>query len=81
MLEMGLDLYFIAWLELNSCRSVGLGLGPIPWIAVYTYSKEFEFNPDQCESLHHHIRAMDKVYFEWVEKNNKPPPSPKKKPQ
>ena len=71
VLQMGLELYLTAWLELNSCRAMGFTSGPIPWLAVHTYSEQLELDGDQVESLHHHIKALDTVYLEHVEQKNK----------
>jgi len=67
-LFMGLELYLSAWLDLNSCRNSGMSAGPIPWLAIHEYAKELEFDDDQRESLHYHIVAMDRAYFQHRER-------------
>lgn len=66
----GLDLYFVAFMELSTCRTVGMGEGPIPWTAMRDYAIDhlgveegIEF--DRFVSL---IRGMDIAYLEYQDK-------------
>lgn len=70
-LWLGLELYLEGWLDLNTCRSHGMDMGPIPWLAVHEYANQHELDSDQRETLHHHIVAMDRVYESWREKKRK----------
>lgn len=63
-LLFGLDLYFTAFLDLSDSRSVGMGLGPIPWKVVHDYCEALELSESQTEAMHHHIRVMDAAYLE-----------------
>lgn len=60
----GLELYFNAWVELDSCRAIGMVAGPIPWTAVEEYSKASGLDDEQRSRLHRLIRAMDVLYME-----------------
>lgn len=67
-LRLGLDLFLQAWLDLNSCRSVGMGVGLISWLAREDYAVRCGFDEDQREALHHHIPKMDAVYLEHLDR-------------
>ena len=63
-LFQGLELYYDAFLELNSCRTTGFGLGPIPWTAMCDYAEAFELDEEQKDDLFYYVRAMDVAYLE-----------------
>lgn len=68
----GLELYHKAFIRLNTCRSVGMGPGPIPWTSIRQYGIMQELSQDQLDALHHHISVLDEAYLEWsVKKNGK----------
>lgn len=62
-LQMGLELYYDAFWELDTCRPAVFGLGRIPWLAVREYSVAFEFDTEQSDWLYHLIRVLDGVYL------------------
>lgn len=68
-LHLGLQLYYDAFFELNTCRTVGMGLGPIPWTAVIDYARAFEFDDEQTDSLIYFVREMDAAFL--AQKNKK----------
>ena len=70
-LPLGLELYLTAWLELNSCRPIGMTAGPIPWTAVHMYANFLDLDDDQREDLHDHISSMDNVYFKYLDSKKK----------
>jgi hypothetical protein len=79
-LQLGLELYYGAFLELSSCRSVGFGAeGPIPWTAVNQWARAHQLSEEQEEDLLYHIERMDEVYLKFKDKKAKPPPAPKLK--
>lgn len=63
-LRLGLDLYYNAFWDLTSCRAVGWGLGPIPWVSIKDYGETFEFDEDQTESLFYFVRMMDNAFLD-----------------
>ena len=65
-LMRGLDLYYEAFWRLDTCRSVAMDLGPIPWTAVHAYGTEMRLSRRQRQDLHHHVTAMDLAYRKWV---------------
>lgn len=60
----GLDWFVAAFHELSTCRSVGMGEGPIPWTAVQKYCEAMGLRGPGAHAMHHHIRAMDREYLE-----------------
>lgn len=61
--ELGpLGLFVEAFLELSSCRSIGMGLGPIPFTAVKDYFSIYPIGEDFDEFLYL-IRRMDDTYL------------------
>lgn len=66
-LEIGLHLYFTAWVALSTCRSYGMSAGPIPWLAIHEYANQLDLSDDQREALHYHIPIMDTVYHDFLE--------------
>jgi hypothetical protein len=68
-LDPGLFLYWTAFWELQTCRTMGFsGAGPIPWTVLQEYADRHEFDPDQRELLVYFIGMMDHTYQKWVSK-------------
>lgn len=77
-LQLGLELFYIAFMDLSTCRSVGSILpGPIPWSAIQSYCEAFDIAGEQREDLFYHVEHLDKSYLAWLEKKHKPPSPPK----
>lgn len=64
-LHPGLDLYFLAFLELTTCRTQGYAEGPISWLSIKEYAVWEQFDRDQIEDLFYHIRKMDDAYLNY----------------
>lgn len=64
-LLQGLELYYLAFMELSDSRQMGMGLGPISWTTVHDYCEAYGLTEDQTEEMHHHIKEMDAVYLEF----------------
>lgn len=58
-LRVGLQLYLEAFFDLDSERTGGEGLAPIPWTSIKDYAKAYEFDEEQTEDLFFFIRQMD----------------------
>lgn len=67
----GLEVYFEAWMQMDSCRQVGMSIGPIPWTAIEQYAKAMDLDDQQTARMHRLLRAMDRVYLDWVNKRKK----------
>ncbi len=59
----GLGLFLTAFMDLTSDRQAGMSLGRIPWSVVDRYCTRHDIVDDQCDDMHHHIRAMDEVFL------------------
>lgn len=64
-LQQGLELYWNAFVDLNTCRSVGMAAGPIPWDSILKYANEYQFAGFQREALFYHVRAMDVAFLSY----------------
>ena len=70
-LFVGLELYFTAFTELNTCRSTGWSAGPIPSWCIDEFADRLELTEDEAEDLHYHIRMMDKAFLDYMSRKNK----------
>lgn len=82
-LHLGLELYYLAFLDLTSCRTAGYGTeGPIPWTATRQWAEAHDLSGEQLEDLEYHIPRMDEVYLKFkakkLEASTKTPPGPRK---
>ncbi len=71
----GLGLFYTAFHRLSTCRSMGFGIGPVPWDKIEQYADSQEFDQDHRYALHYHITAMDRVFLNHC---NKKPEKPSK---
>ena len=60
----GLERVFNAFINLNTCRPVGMGVGFIPWIAIDTYAQRMGYMGANYDEFVELIRAMDEEYME-----------------
>jgi len=80
---MGLELFYMAFLDLTSCRSAGYSTeGLIPWTATRQWAASYQLDEEQTEDLEYHIPRMDEVYLRFKTRKmaaaNKSPPSRKR---
>lgn len=72
VLEIGLDLFFTAFMDLNSCRNIGVGEGPIPWTAKQMYAKEeLNLEGEQRDDFFYYINRLDTAYLDHKAKQRK----------
>jgi hypothetical protein len=62
----GLNLYLIAFFELDSERQSSLGYAPIPWSAIKDWGLFYDLDDEQMATLYSCIRAMDKANSDYV---------------
>jgi len=70
-LHMGLELYFGAFMELNTCRSTGWSAGPIPAWCIDEFCSRNELDSDEAEDMHYLIRQMDQEFLKYMERKSK----------
>jgi hypothetical protein len=73
-LILGLELYFLAWFDLDSERSIGNALGPIPRSKIAEYADEYHLTPEQKEDMIYLVRELDNDFLVRQAKK-KPKPS------
>ena len=64
-LQLGLELYYNGFLDLSSCRSVGMALGPIPFMAMLEYCVLRGIEGEQQEDFVWLVQRLDAKYLEW----------------
>jgi hypothetical protein len=70
----GLGIYLNAFWDLSTCRQMGMGLGPIPWLSIQEYVTILGGDEDFQEDFHRYIRRMDGEYLNWSSESNKVKP-------
>jgi hypothetical protein len=53
----------VAFLDLSTCRQLGMEVGPIPWTAIHDYADRKYLSSDEREELEYVIRYVDTVYL------------------
>jgi len=66
----GLELYFDAFIELNTCRQQGWGPGPIPWWCIQEHADFLGLTDEESEDLRYHIRMMDEAFLKHIARKN-----------
>ena len=70
-LEMGLEYYLEAYLDLSSDKDVGMGEGPIPWSAINAYATRYDIVDEEFERLAAMIRTVDSEILNHKQKKHK----------
>lgn len=60
----GLELYWLGFWDLHTCRPVGTAEGPISWLSISDYCMINRITGEQREIFMSHIRSMDSAYLE-----------------
>jgi hypothetical protein len=63
-IKPGLDLYWRAFQDLSTDRDVGMGVGPIPWLAIHAWAERNYIRGDDFERLVLILRGLDNIYLE-----------------
>lgn len=64
-MNLGLDLFWHAFLDLNEDRAAGVGLQPIAWSSVVGYCVAYGIEGDLAEDVIHHVRALDRAFLDY----------------
>jgi len=76
---VGYEWLWQAFIDLNTCRTYGMGPGPIPWTAIQRYTEVEEFGEEDTWILHRVIRQLDNVWLDHKASTvPKTPPQAKK---
>lgn len=74
----GLELFYLAFLDLTSCRVLGYSEGPIRWLDIDDYARRKQYRGEQHEDLLYFISVMDSTYLEFKTKKYEAVAKPKK---
>jgi len=61
----GLEFYYEAFMDLSTCRSFGMGIGPIPMVAIWTYCDMLDLDDVTRGLMVDHVRAMDSAFLRY----------------
>lgn len=64
----GLELYYIAFNDLEASRDVGMGIGPLWWSTIQEWCEKNELDQEQTEACHIHLKQMDTAYIKYHNK-------------
>jgi hypothetical protein len=64
----GFEFYIESFFELSTCRSAGMGEGPIPFTAIIQFATLYEV--DDIEDFNYVIRKMDNAYLKFKDKKD-----------
>jgi hypothetical protein len=71
MTEPWMAFYIESFFELSTERSVGMGIGPIPWSSIFNYASAHEFIGSDYHTFHSIIRSMDSHYLRMKANDSK----------
>lgn len=61
----GLEVYYEAFTELSTCRSIGMAMGPIPWSAINEYAARHGYVDQGFDYLVLMVRALDDTFLAY----------------
>jgi hypothetical protein len=67
----GLEYYYHAFVELSTCRTIGMSEGPIPWTAMHTYAQSEKLDPEETEYFMVLLQMVDMMYLSYRDKEQK----------
>ena len=66
------DIFYLkSFYDLSTCRSSGMGIGPIPWTAMSRYVEYYKLAWDVAEAFIDIMREMDGAFIEDQTKEQK----------
>lgn len=68
---LGLELFYKAFQELNSCRQFGFGEGPIPWSAMSDWAYAHGLDEEQREDMFYLVRQLDLEFLKYMAEKRK----------
>ncbi len=69
-LGFGLNIFYDAYFNLETCRLNGMSMGRIPWTAVQNYCESKGFTEEQTASAQLYIKMMDTEYIKFSDSKN-----------
>lgn len=71
ILQVGLHLYFQAFLDLDSERTHSNGVTPIPWTSIAEYAQVWDFDDCQRNDLFYLVKKMDEAIIKRIDAKTK----------
>jgi len=71
LLLPGDEFYMTAFYRLDTCRSIGMSYGPIPWRDIVMYADREGLDSDLVQLFVYVIRSMDGEYLRLADKKKK----------
>lgn len=68
VLNLGLELFLNAYLDLDCERSHSFGPTPIPWTSVKQYCQFYDFDKELTNDVFYHVRKLDDFNLKRIEK-------------
>lgn len=66
----GFEWLWEAFLELNTCRETGMGIGSIPWTASQNYAEALRMNDEEAWLMHKVVRHLDGLFVDHYSKKS-----------
>lgn len=61
-LMLGLEFYYGAFLDLNTCRPTGWDILPIPWSAMSDYAQMMGLDAEERDDLFFFVTSLDSAF-------------------
>jgi hypothetical protein len=62
-LNLGLHLFYTAFLDLHGCRQLTEVMGPIDWLAIDRYCERYDITDEQYEDMHYFVAKLDEAFL------------------
>ena len=66
-IQHGDEFYLLAFHELSTTRSFGMGAAPIPWQHIASYAERSGLDREMTSAFHRIIRMMDQSWLDWAQ--------------
>ncbi len=73
----GVEWLWEAWLDLGTCRPIGMDAGPIPWTAVNDYALRYGLTTDEMDELWVCVRRLDHERYKHANQQRTAAPTKK----
>lgn len=67
----GVEWIWDAWIDLGTCRAIGMDIGPVPWTAISAWAQWNGLDGDDFEELTFCVRHLEGVYRDHVDGKRK----------
>jgi len=59
-----------AYIELSTCRTIGMAPGPIPWTALRLYAKDLGLTADEAYFMTGVVRHLDRLWLRKIQEKS-----------